>query len=66
MVQEPQQEKQPVEIAQTAPPPTPAPPQKEEQVSETLPKSASPYPLVGLSGLLSLSLYSLLRLKRSA
>ena len=66
MVQEPQQEKQPVEIAQNTPPPTPAPQQKEAPVPETLPKSASPYPLVGLSGLLSLGLYGLLRLKRSA
>jgi hypothetical protein len=66
MVQEPEQEKQPVEIAQNAPPPTSAPSPKEEQAPETLPKSASQYPLVGLSGLFSLGLYSLLRLKRSA
>jgi hypothetical protein len=66
MLQEPQQEKQPVEVAQNAPPQTPAPPQEEERALETLPKSASVYPLVGLSGLLSLGLYGLLRLKRSA
>ena len=66
MLQEQQQEKQPVEIAQNVPPPTPAPTQTEEQAPETLPKSASVYPLVGLSGLLSLSLYCLLRLKRCA
>jgi len=66
MVQEPQQDKEPVEIAQNTPPQTPAPPQAEEHAPETLPKSASAYPLIGLSGLLSLGLYGLLRLKRLA
>ena len=66
MVQEPQQDKEPVEIAQNTPPPTPAPAQTEEQVPEKLPKTASVYPLIGLSGLLSLGLYGLLRVKRSA
>jgi len=66
MTQESQQEKEPVEIAQNTPPPTPAPAQTEEQVPEKLPKTASVYPLIGLSGLLSLGLYGLLRVKRSA
>ena len=50
------------EVAQAAPAPAPAP---AEQPS-TLPKTASPYPLIGLSGLLSLGLFSVLRLKRSS
>jgi hypothetical protein len=66
MLQEPLQEKQPVEIAQNSPPSTPAPPQGEERVPEKLPTTASLYPLVGLSGLFSLGLYGLLRLSRSA
>ncbi len=66
MTQEPQQVTEPVEIAQNTPPPTPAPAQTEEQAPETLPKTASVYPLIGLSGLLSLGLYGLLRVKRSA
>jgi hypothetical protein len=66
MVQEPPQENQPVEIAQNTPPPTnPAIPPKEEASTE-LPKSASLYPLIGLSGLLSLGLYGWLRMRRSA
>jgi hypothetical protein len=39
-----------------APAPTPAP---------ELPKTATPYPMIGLSGLFSLGLYGLARLKRS-
>lgn len=68
MLEQPQQEQQPVEMAQNTPPTTPAPPREAtaaETLPETLPKSASPYPLVGVCGLLSLGLYSLLRLKRS-
>jgi hypothetical protein len=66
MLQEPKRrEEQPVEIAQNAPPQTPGASQNAEPAPETLPKSASPYPLVGLSGLLSLGLYGLLRVKRS-
>jgi hypothetical protein len=63
MTQEPQ-EQQPVEIAQNTPPPAPEPPQHE--MPTTLPKSASYYPLIGLSGMFSLGLYTLLRLKRTA
>jgi hypothetical protein len=63
MKEEPQREQLP-EIAQNAPPQGPAPPLNEEKVPEELPKSASMYPLIGLSGLLSLGLYTVLRLKR--
>jgi len=66
MMQESQQEEQPVETAQNTPPQVPAPPAEEEKAPEQLPKTASMYPLIGLSGLLSLGLYSLLQLKRSA
>jgi len=68
-VQEPQK---PVEVAEAAPPPplqTPAaapPPQtppQPEPAPERLPKTASPYPMIGLAGLVSLALYGLLRLK---
>jgi hypothetical protein len=65
--QEPQH---PVEMAENAPPQTPAaepPPQtpapQPEPMPERLPKTASPYPMIGLGGLVSLALYSLLRLK---
>jgi hypothetical protein len=68
-VQPSPQEERPVVIAQNntpppaveeppAPPPSPAP--------ETLPKTASPYPLIGLGGLLSLGLYSFTKVKRAA
>jgi hypothetical protein len=58
---EPQQVAQaappPQEIAQAAPPePTPAP----EPVQE-LPKTASPYPLIGLAGIFSLGLFAFVR-----
>lgn len=66
MLQEPHQETQPVEIAQNTPPPAPAPSPTEEQTPEKLPTTATLYPLVGLSGLFSLGVYSLLRLRRSA
>jgi len=64
MLQEPQPETQPVEIAQNTPPPALAPAQTDEEAAETLPATASLYPLVGLSGLFSLGVYGLLRLKR--
>jgi hypothetical protein len=65
-VKEPEPQ-QPVEIAQNAPPPTAAPaPEPPAQEPPTLPKTASPYPMIGLSGLFSLGIYGLLRLKRSA
>lgn len=67
MVQEPQHGEQPVEIARNAAPQTPAPLSSDEQqpaAPAELPKSASVYPLIGVAGLLSLGLYSLLQLKR--
>ena len=63
MTHEAQPEQPPVEIAQNSPPQTPAPPASE---THELPRTATVYPLIGLCGLLSLVLYSLLRLKRSA
>jgi hypothetical protein len=58
---------EPVVVAQNTPPPPPAEaaPAPAAPVQE-LPKTATPYPLVGLGGLLSLGLYGLVRLKRSA
>ncbi len=47
----------PVEVAQAAPPPAPAP---------ELPKTASPYPLIGLGGLLSLLIFGFLRVVRTS
>ena len=60
--QETTQTEQPVEIAQATPPPAPAERAPAPAPTE-LPKTASPFPLIGLGGLLSLGLYSLLRLK---
>ena len=60
---------QPTEIAQNTPPPAPAPAEQTAPPAETpkqLPKTASPFPLVGLAGLISLGLSGLLRLKRTA
>lgn len=58
----------PVEIAQNQPPaPAPAPqaePQSNQQ-QQQLPKTASPYPMIGLAGLLSLGSYLGLRFKLS-
>lgn len=65
MKQAPQPDDQPTEVAQNAPPQAPEPLSREENTPAELPKSASMYPLLGLSGLLWLSLYGLLRLKRS-
>jgi hypothetical protein len=56
MTQVPRKE-EPVEIAQNSPPASvPAEPQ-------VLPKTASPYPLIGLGGLLSVGLFGALRMK---
>jgi hypothetical protein len=71
---QPQQEQQHVEIAQNTPPPAPAqapeaapapPAQPESSQPTELPKTASPYPLIGLAGLFSIALYGLLRAKRA-
>jgi len=54
---------QPAETAQTqpAPEPTPAP-----APAQHLPTTGSPYPLIGLAGIMMLGLFGLLRLKRTA
>jgi LPXTG-motif cell wall-anchored protein len=58
---------EPVQIAQNSPPPTPAPAAQPapQEAPATLPQTGSQYPLIGLSGLLSIGLFGLLRLKRS-
>jgi hypothetical protein len=67
-----EERKEEVIIAQNNPPPAPAaepapaPPPAASSAPEELPKTATPYPIIGLGGLFSLSLYGLLRLKRSA
>jgi hypothetical protein len=61
---EPQAEQAPVEIAQNNAPPAPEPSNQAEE--QTLPKTASPYPLFGLGGLIALGLYAALRIKRVA
>jgi hypothetical protein len=63
-----------VEAAQATPaqappapaPPVEAPPVPQEPPPASLPKTGTSYPFIGLCGALSLSLYGLLRLKRSA
>jgi hypothetical protein len=75
----PPAEAKPVEIAQNTPPPpppadrTPDTPSssKTSALSDTtkpveLPKTASPYPLIGLSGILLLAMSAWLRVRRSA
>jgi hypothetical protein len=60
---------QPVEMAQNTPPPAPAPPAAEPAPApepRRLPKTASPYPLIGLSGIFALGLYGLLKVKSLA
>lgn len=67
--QEPFQQEKPVELAQNTPPAAPAeapPAAPAEPQPQTLPHTASPYPGIGLAGLLSLCLYGLLRLTRPA
>jgi len=54
----PQIEQAPVEIAQNAP--------QDNADPQTLPKTASPYPLFGLGGLFALGLYAVLRIKAVA
>ncbi len=68
--EQPRQE-EPVQIAQNAQPPAaepqaqlPAPEPDNQQSNQELPKTASPYPLIGLGGLLSAGLAVLLRVKR--
>jgi len=59
------------EIAQNTPPPAPeqaaqAPAPEPAPAPQELPKTASPYPLIGLAGLASLGMYALLRALRTA
>jgi hypothetical protein len=66
------------EIAEAAPPPPPPAPSEEPAPApapqqpeappppQELPKTATPYPLIGLFGLLSLGIYGLLRARRWA
>ena len=59
---------EPVEVAQATPPPPPPAPQAEPPAPAPapaeLPKTASPFPLIGFGGTFSLALFGLLRLKR--
>jgi hypothetical protein len=59
---------QPEEIAQNTPPQTPTPPAPAAAPAQpqSLPQTASPYPLFGLAGLGSLAAFSLVRLKTRA
>lgn len=68
VIEETQPDNTPVETAEAAPPPAPEPlaaPAPQETPAQ-LPKTGSSYPLIGLIGLASLGLYSLVRLTRSA
>lgn len=65
-----QTQPEPQEVAQATPPPAPAtqepalapaPAAAAVPAPQELPKTASPYPLIGLAGLLSLGLFALLR-----
>lgn len=54
----------PQEEAQNTPPPAPAPtpaPAPEAPAPQQLPKTASPYPLIGLAGIFSLGMFALVR-----
>jgi hypothetical protein len=59
------QQTQQVEIAQNTPPPAPvaapAPEPAPAPAPQELPKTASPYPLIGLAGIFSLGLFALIR-----
>jgi len=70
MTQTPQPEETPVEVAENAAPPAPEPePQAAPApaaMPEKLPKTSTPYPVIGLGGLFSLGLYGLVRLLRPA
>jgi hypothetical protein len=62
--------KEETQVAQSTPPPAPAPevaaaPPAPAPAAE-LPKTSSPYPLVGLAGLLSLAVFALLRARRTS
>jgi len=68
-----QTQPEPREVAQNTPPPAPAPVAQEAApapepapapVPRELPKTASPYPLIGLAGVFSLGLFALVRALR--
>jgi len=68
-----QTQPEPREVAQNTPPPAPAPVAQEAApapepapapVPQELPKTASPYPLIGLAGVFSLGLFALVRALR--
>jgi hypothetical protein len=61
--QEQVQQQQQTEIAQNTPPPAPEAPAP-APAPQQLPKTASPYPLIGLAGLLSLGLFAMVRALR--
>jgi len=70
---EPAPEQSNVVVAQNTPPPEPAqnnaPPEAQppsQAQTQPLPKTASPYPLFGLGGLLSLGFYTALRVSRAS
>jgi len=60
-----QTQPEPQEVAQNTPPPAPeaapAPEPAPAPVPQELPKTASPYPFIGLAGVLSLGLFALVR-----
>jgi hypothetical protein len=63
-----QTQPEPQEVAQNTPPPpapavepTPAPEPAPAPAPQELPKTASPYPLIGLAGIFSLGLFALVR-----
>lgn len=53
------------EVAQAAPPPPPPAPTPEPAAPQELPKTGSPYPLIGLAGMGALGMFALLRAVRS-
>jgi len=62
----PQEQPAPMpEIAQNAAPAEPSSPAPAPMQNNTLPKTASPYPLIGLAGLAFVGAFGLLRLKRA-
>ena len=69
-VNQPPEQEEPVVIAQNNPPPksevAPTPEQPKQEEPTELPKTATPFPLIGLGGILSLAAYGLLRIKSSA
>ena len=63
---QPPREEPPVIAQNTPPPPPEATPAPAPAQPQELPKTATPFPLIGLGGLLSFGLYGLMRLQRSA